>query len=290
MDFLKPLRYLLAKQTTEKNQTPASHAVIRKAVVAIILVVSIVSFSTAFIADNHADQQMDIDEDADPDSSGNELIGSTLETAQDEQLTASTMTNSTIYSEFRKIEYIPPSSKEPAIAKEDSTLLVGASLNSNAGNSEDDDEESQKGTPIDGDLYSTYNSSFDIEVTESEYETLLRIVEAEATDEDVIGRILVANVVLNRVEYRYFPNSIEDVVMQNINGTYQFSPILDGRFYTVKISKRTIEAVNRALSGEDYSQGALYFVMRSRASRRGLSWFDRNLDFLFEHGCHEFYK
>ncbi len=115
-------------------------------------------------------------------------------------------------------------------------------------------------------------------------------MEAEATDEDIIGRILVANVVLNRVEYRYFPNSIEEVVMQNIKGTYQFSPILDGRFYTVKVSKRTVEAVNRALSGEDYSQGALYFVMRSRASQRGLSWFDRNLDFLFEHGCHEFYK
>lgn len=273
MDFLKPLRQLLAKQNLEKRNTPASHAVIRRAVVAIILVVSVVSFSTTVMTDINADKQLTIDEDADPDSSGNAL--------EDEQLAASTMTNSTIYSEFRKIEFIAPSSKAPAIAEKESALLVGSSLES--------DDDTPEGTPIDGSLYSTYNSSFDIEVTESEYETMLRIVEAEATDEDVIGRILVANVVLNRVEYKYFPNSIEEVVMQNINGTYQFSPILDGRFYTVKISQRTIEAVNRALSGEDYSQGALYFVMRSRASERGLSWFDRNLDFLFEYGCHEFY-
>ncbi len=102
MDFLKPLRQLLAKQSTKGKHTPASHAVIRRAVVAIILVVSIISFSTAITADNKADQQMTIDEDADPDSLGNALMDSTVEAGHDGQLAALTTTNSTIYSEFRK--------------------------------------------------------------------------------------------------------------------------------------------------------------------------------------------
>ena len=49
------------------------------------------------------------------------------------------------------------------------------------------------------------------------------------------------------------------------------------------------EAVERVLDGEDYSKGALYFMCRELASKKGISWFDNNLKFLFKHGCHEFY-
>jgi N-acetylmuramoyl-L-alanine amidase len=126
-------------------------------------------------------------------------------------------------------------------------------------------------------------------LTEKDYLSLVRIVEAEATGEDMIGKILVANVVLNRVESDGFPESIYDVVHENDGGYYQFSPLSDGRYYTVSITDSTYEAVERALAGEDYSEGALFFVARQLASEGAVNWFDENLVKVVQHGVHEFY-
>ena len=126
-------------------------------------------------------------------------------------------------------------------------------------------------------------------VTQSEYDSLLRIVEAEAGGEDIVGKMLVANVVLNRVENEKFPDSINEVIFQEDNGVTQFSPISDGRFYTVRISEETVEAVNRVLQGEDNSRGALYFAARKSANQENMKWFDEKLQRLFAHGGHEFF-
>ena len=128
-----------------------------------------------------------------------------------------------------------------------------------------------------------------IKVTQSEYDNLLRLVEAEAGGEDLIGKMLVANVVLNRVRDKHFPNTINEVIFQSSNGVAQFSPISDGRFYTIHVSNETIEAVNRVLQGEDNSQGALYFAARKLASEENMRWFDEKLNSLFVHGGHEFF-
>ncbi len=122
-------------------------------------------------------------------------------------------------------------------------------------------------------------------VSQEEYEVLLRIVEAEAPEEDIEGRMLVANVILNRVFAEQFPNTITEVVFQKD----QFSPISDGTYYVRTVSEETREAVERVISGEDLSQGALYFVARSMAAKSGLRFFDQKLQFLFKHGVHEFY-
>lgn len=122
-----------------------------------------------------------------------------------------------------------------------------------------------------------------------DYDNLLRIVEAEAGGEDEKGKILVANVVMNRVEDEDFPDSITEVIFQRNNGVTQFSPVANGRFWKVTVSDETIEAVNKALCGEDYSQGALYFAARKYADSDNMRWFDENLEFLFEHGGHEFF-
>ena len=127
-------------------------------------------------------------------------------------------------------------------------------------------------------------------ITEEDKEVLLRIVEAEATAEDVKGRMLVANVILNRVLSSKFPDNITDVVFQNNGKTYQFSPIKDGRYWSVTVSDKTREAVERVLNGEDYSQGALYFAARELANPNNMSWFDRELTRLFRYGVHEFFK
>lgn len=129
-----------------------------------------------------------------------------------------------------------------------------------------------------------------IEVSRTDYENLLRIVEAEAGGEDKQGKMLVANVVLNRVENEQFPGTVTEVIFQSENGTTQFSPISDGRFYTVKVSKETKEAVDAALRGEDNSQGALYFVARKAADNNKMRWFDQNLNRLFAYGGHEFFS
>lgn len=127
-------------------------------------------------------------------------------------------------------------------------------------------------------------------LNDKDYNILTRIVEAEATDKDKKSKILVANVILNRVRDEEFPDTVEEVVFQRVGSAVQFSPIADGRYYSVPIQESTKESVDRALAGEDYSEGALYFVERSLADSDNVSWFDRTLTWLFEYQGHEFYK
>ncbi len=137
---------------------------------------------------------------------------------------------------------------------------------------------------------STKSLKKEVSLSKKEVAMLERIVEAEATGEDMIGRILVANVVLNRMADEEFPDTVEDVIFQKSGGDYQFSPILDKRYWSVEVSRETEEAVKRALDGEDYSKGALYFMARKRTKKSSARWFDNNLEWLFKHGGHEFYK
>ena len=104
-----------------------------------------------------------------------------------------------------------------------------------------------------------------VSVTATDRKILERIVEAEAGGEDHKGKVLVANVVLNRVKNKSFPSTIKDVVFAHRGGTYQFSPIMDGRYYTVNVSDDTKSAVKDALAGVDHSVGALYFMERALA-------------------------
>lgn len=127
------------------------------------------------------------------------------------------------------------------------------------------------------------------QLSDRDYEALLRIVEAEAGGEDQNGKLLVANVVLNRVNNERFPDTVWDVVMQREQGIAQFSPTVDGRYQNVHVSEDTVEAVERALYGEDISQGALYFCAREKADSDRLKWFDRKLTRLFSYGNHEFF-
>lgn len=122
-----------------------------------------------------------------------------------------------------------------------------------------------------------------------EYYTLLQIVEAEATGGDIPSKLLVANVVLNRVKDSHFPDTIYDVVWQRVDGSAQFSPTEDGRIHSCTITNSTVEAVELALQGEDNSQGALFFVARDSAAPGNVQWFDTALVRLFEYGGHEYY-
>ena len=143
-----------------------------------------------------------------------------------------------------------------------------------------------------------YNSIETIVITESEeteetnpyepfsYEEaylLTKIAMAEAEGEDITGKVLVIETVLNRVSSSEFPNSIKDVIYEK----NQFTPILDGRFDRVEPNDDCWEAFYIVTGSEDdISQGALYFESCANSD----NWHSRNLQFLFQHGNSNFYK
>ena len=100
-----------------------------------------------------------------------------------------------------------------------------------------------------------------------------------------MGKIMVANVILNRVAHSKFPDTVTEVVY----ASGQFSPVSSGKINRVKISSDTQVAVKRALGGEDYSNGAPYFAARRYAASANMRWFDRSLTKVAVHGGHEFY-
>lgn len=118
--------------------------------------------------------------------------------------------------------------------------------------------------------------------TESERYMLMKLAMAEAEGEDTEGKALVIMVVLNRVQSDEFPDTIEEVILQ----PGQFSPVAEGgRYYTVEPDEDCQRALDLVLSGWDESRGALYFESFKRES-----WHSRNLNFLFQHGNHKFYR
>ena len=125
-----------------------------------------------------------------------------------------------------------------------------------------------------------------VPMTPEDYQVLLHIVQAEAGICDSKGKILVANVILNRVRSDEFPDTVTEVVYQRS----QFSPVANGSINTCKVTQETINCVERAIRGEDYSEGALYFMNRRGSSSRNTGWFDSHLTYLFSHDRHEFFK
>jgi N-acetylmuramoyl-L-alanine amidase len=126
--------------------------------------------------------------------------------------------------------------------------------------------------------------------SDKEIRILEKIVEAEAGDQSVKGRMMVADVVLNRVSSEEFPDTIKEVVFQKTDSIYQFSPIKDGRYFDVTVSAKTKKAVAKAFQSEDMTDGALYFMSRSGSSEKNVAWFDSSLTRITAYGCHEFFK
>lgn len=88
-------------------------------------------------------------------------------------------------------------------------------------------------------------------------EILATCVEAEAGNQDLKGKRLVADVVLNRVESPRFPDTIEGVISQK----YQFTTFWDGSMDAVtEPSEETFMAVNMELSGERLDSEILFFT------------------------------
>lgn len=72
---------------------------------------------------------------------------------------------------------------------------------------------------------------------------LAQLVQAEAGNQDLKGKRLVADVVLNRVDSERFPNTVEEVIFQK--NPVQFGVTVDGAFEKTKseVSEECFEAV-----------------------------------------------
>ena len=111
---------------------------------------------------------------------------------------------------------------------------------------------------------------------------LAKIIYVEAGHEPLKGQIAVGEVVLNRVKDPRFPDTITEVIYQ----PGQFPPALNGTLDEVQPSDEAILAAQRAMAGESYAKGALYFF---NPKRQGDSY-AKNFDYVTDIGNHRFVK
>lgn len=108
------------------------------------------------------------------------------------------------------------------------------------------------------------------ELQEEEYydslELLALCVEAEAGNQDLTGKRMVAAVVLNRVEDPDWPDTITEVITQ----PYQFSTWWNGSIEMAEPSDETFEAVRMEL--EERSYPGLYYFTSEGYSEYGTPW------------------
>ncbi|MBQ9550492.1 MAG: cell wall hydrolase [Lachnospiraceae bacterium] len=113
-------------------------------------------------------------------------------------------------------------------------------------------------------------------MSDSDFNALCKIVEAEDGHDCIEGRIGIANVILNRVRSPFHPNTIMGV----LTAPGQFGPVSSGKFAVAVPSASTIAAVKEAVAGKNTVGGALYF-------HRGGSFGGRTL--VATAGAHSFF-
>lgn len=92
------------------------------------------------------------------------------------------------------------------------------------------------------------------DLSDEELELLAKCIEAEAGNQDLLGKKFVCDVILNRVDSEIFPNEIEEVIKQ----PNQFSVISNGSIDKVALSEDTWTAIYEELNNRSNSE-ILYF-------------------------------
>ncbi len=83
---------------------------------------------------------------------------------------------------------------------------------------------------------------------------LARVIEGEAADEPLLGKVAVGAVILNRTKNAAFPRSISGVIFQED----AFESIANGQANR-PLSQESLQAAQMAMGGYDPSGGALFF-------------------------------
>lgn len=117
-------------------------------------------------------------------------------------------------------------------------------------------------------------------LSKADKDLFYRAVEAEATEGGYEEKLAVANVICNRVNNPYFPNTVRAVITEKhtVKGKtyYQFCVVRDGRIKKVKPTEDTVRAVNDALSGKWIMSDKVTFFnikgLKSYAKRNHTYW------------------
>ena len=113
---------------------------------------------------------------------------------------------------------------------------------------------------------------------------LSRIIEAEAGNQPLEGRIAVGNVILKRVESGEFPGTVKGVIFDTRSGV-QFTPAYSGAIYNTP-SETSVIAAKLALEGTDIAGESLYFAAAYLARS---CWAGRNRERFGQIGDHVFF-
>lgn len=141
----------------------------------------------------------------------------------------------------------------------ESTIYPGQKVNipPGSGNSSNSSSSSSK----------TLSSRSGSNYSQQDIDLFARLVYSEAAGESYTGQVAVAASVLNRLDSSRYPDSLRGVILQVVNGHYQYSPVLDGRI-NLPASQTAYQAVYDALQGWDPSGGALGFYNPRKTSNQ----------------------
>ncbi len=114
---------------------------------------------------------------------------------------------------------------------------------------------------------------------------LSRIINAEALGEPLEGKIMVGNVIMNRVRSNEFPSTIYGVIFDREHGV-QFTPTANGTIYNTP-TEESIIAAKLCLDSYYLSRSAMYFLNPALATS---FWIPANRPYLTTIGSHDFYS
>ena len=122
-----------------------------------------------------------------------------------------------------------------------------------------DETDQQQVTKTKAPVHTTTSAkSKDPAYSSNDLDLLARLITAEAQAEPYEAKVAVGAVVMNRVKSGDFPNSINQVIYQNINGYDQFAPVGNGWIEKPALPD-CVKAAKDALNGRDPTNGALFY-------------------------------
>lgn len=133
----------------------------------------------------------------------------------------------------------------------------------------------------DGTTNLTTGLPLDADLTADDVDLLTHLVQAEAGNQSLEGKIGVAAVVLNRMESWYFPKKISDIIYDASSGV-QFDTAYNGALYNTPDAD-SVTAVYKALDGVNPVSDALFFSALSDC------WASRNRPLVAVIGDHYFF-
>ena len=109
---------------------------------------------------------------------------------------------------------------------------------------------------------------------------IARVIYNEACWEPFQGKVALANLIMNRVNDRHFPNNVRDVLYAK----GQFTVVKRSSFWSLTPDESCYTAAKLAMDGAEVVPGAVYYCTKGLKS-----WISRNCPLLYTINNHDFY-